>query len=586
MSIDAWITLATLSVIVAGLIASLPPDVVLMGGVTLLLALGVIDPTEAFAGFSNTGVVTIGVLFVVAAGLRQTGAMDDLLRRALGSPKSLAAAQLRMMGPVALLSTFVNNTPVVAIVLPIVIDWAKRTGLKASKLLIPLSYSAVLGGTCTLIGTSTNLVVSGMAATHEPPIPFGLFDITVLGVPALLVGVLYVVAASRWLLPNRQVNAVDPSNMREYVVTMRVEADAPIVGKTIEQAGLRQLPGLFLVELQRGDRIIPAVRPDTVLEADDHLLFAGNLDSVIDLRRVRGLVPALTTDANAAQRDRVLVEVVVAARSAFAGLSIRETRFRTRYEAAIIAAHRGGEHLAGKIGDIVLRPGDVLLIEARRMFAKVHGTDRNFALVREVAGSAPPEHKRAWIAALAALGMVVAAALGLVPLITAALVATGVLVLTRCLTSAEAIASIELRILIAIAAAFGVGRAIETTGLAALVGGSIVEAAMPFGPVALVAALYGATAILTEVVTNNAAAALMFPFAIAVAHASGLDPKPLLLVIMMAASASFSTPLGYQTNLMVFGPGRYRFVDFLRFGIPLQLAVGVTTVTMASILWY
>jgi di/tricarboxylate transporter len=490
-----------------------------------------------------------------------------------------------MMTPIALLSAFVNNTPVVAIVLPIVIDWARRAELAASKILIPMSYAAILGGTCTLIGTSTNMVVSGMASNESPPIHIGMFDITLLGVPVLVVGMAYVLVASRWLLPTHQAQTEASPNLREYVVAMKIEGDSPIVGRTIEQAGLRRLPGLFLVEVQRGERVMPAVHPNTALEAADLLLFAGNLDSVIDLRRIRGLVPAATTDRTATQRDRVLFEVVVATRSALAGLSIRETQFRTRYEAAILAVHRGGAHVSGKIGDIMLRPGDVLLIEARRVFARLHGADNNFALVREVAGSAPPEHERAWIAALAAAAMIITAAVGLLPLVTAALLAAGVLVLTRCLTSAEAVAAIEIRTLIAIAAAFGIGRAVEATGLAVTVGGALVELTGPLGPVGVVLGVYVATALLTELITNNSAAALVFPFAMAVSRTSGVDAKPLLLVVMMAASASFSTPLGYQTNLMVYGPGRYRFVDFLRFGVPLQMLVGATTVSVASLAW-
>jgi di/tricarboxylate transporter len=586
MGFDAWVTLAALVGAISAMVSGRPPDIVLVGGLTVLLAFGVLTPAEALAGFSNEGMLTVGVLFVIAAGIRQTGAMDEFLRRALGAPKTVGVAQMRMMLPVALVSAFVNNTPVVAIVLPVVMDWTRRAGLVASKVLIPLSYAAILGGTCTLIGTSTNLVVSGLAKAHDPPVHIGMFDITVLGVPVLVAGISYVLLAGRRLLPERKDAATDPEQLREYVVAMRVEAGSPIIGRTIEQAGLRHLPGLFLVEVQRDGDVMPAVEPDTVLEENDHLLFAGALDSVVDLRRVRGLVPATSSSRVENRSDRRLIEVVVAARSTLAGLSIRETRFRTKYEAAVIAVHRGGERITGKIGDIVLRPGDVLLVEARRSFLRLHGGDRSFALLREVSGSAPPRHERAWVAALAAVSMVLASALDILPLITAALLAAGVLILTRCLTSAEAIESLELRVLIAIAAAFALGRAIEKTGLATLIGTGMVEVAGGLGVIGIVAGLYLATAVLTELITNNSAAALMFPFAMAISASGGIDPKPLLLVVMMAASASFSTPIGYQTNLMVYGPGRYRFTDFIRFGAPLQIIVGTTTIVVTSLMWF
>jgi di/tricarboxylate transporter len=452
---------------------------------------------------------------------------------------------------------------------------------------MPLSFAAILGGTCTLIGTSTNLVVSGLAQESSHPVTFGFFDIAWIGIPVLVSGLAYIVLAAPFFLPDRAEANEAVGNPKEYMVAMRVEPDSPVVGRTVEQAGLRQLPGLFLVERQRAGDVIPAVGPTTKLEANDQLLFAGIVDSVVDLRKVRGLVPATAQiDKLVAPRpERRLVEVVVASRSTLAGMSIRETRFRTEYDAAIIAVHRGGERVRSKLGDIVLRPGDVLLVEASPRFVRRHRHDRSFALLREVEGSAPPRHERALIAAVITVVMVIVSATGLLPLLTASLLAATCLLVTRCLNTAQALGSIEPRVLLTIAASFAVGNAIAGTGLATIMADGLVSAMAPFGPVGVIAGLYAATALLSSVVTNNSAAALMYPFCDAAATASGLELKPILLVLMMAASASFSTPIGYQTNLMVYGPGKYRFSDFIRFGLPLQVVAGAVTVSVTTWLW-
>ncbi|HEY8429503.1 MAG TPA: SLC13 family permease [Sandaracinaceae bacterium] len=588
MGWEAWVTVALTALMVVAMARNLAgPDAILLGGLTLLTTLGIVPLDRAFAGFANEGVLTVAVLFVVAAGVRDTGGLDALMRRVLGRPRSLAGAQLRMMVPVSAASAFLNNTPLVAMMVPVVTDWARRNGLAASRLLIPLSYASILGGTCTLIGTSTNLVVYGLARQHAPELDIGMFDITVLGVPVLLVGIAYIVLTSRALLPDRTGSHELIENPREYTVAMRVEPDSPVVGKSIEEAGLRHLPGLYLVEIERDGELMPAVDPETHLRAGDHLLFVGIVESVVDLRRIRGLVPATdqVEKLSAPSPSRRLLEAVVGAGSALAGKNVRELAFRTRYEAAIIAVHRNGERVGGKVGDIVLRAGDVLLLEAPPSFLRRHKNDSNFALVTEVEGSAPMQHAKAPIALGLMVAMIVLSATGVLPLLVAGLLAAGGMLVTGCLSGAEARRALELRVLIAIAASFGVGEALESSGAAAQIGGALVDVAAPFGPVAALAGIYLATALLTELITNNAAAALMFPLAAAAGDAAQLPLLAVALVVMMAASASFSTPIGYQTNLMVYGPGGYRFGDFLRFGIPLQVTLAIVTISIASF-WF
>jgi di/tricarboxylate transporter len=369
-------------------------------------------------------------------------------------------------------------------------------------------------------------------------------------------------------------------------VLMRIEHDSPVVGQTIEQAGLRHLPGLFLVEIERNGEVMPAVGPGTRLHAHDRLLFAGIVDSVVDLRKIRGVVPATDQiDKLEGRPERCLVEAVVAAQSPLVGRTVRETGFRTAYNAAIIAVHRHGERIRSKVGDITLHAGDVLLLETERWFLRKHRHDRNFALLSEVEGSEPPRHDRAWIASSVLLVMVAANTVGLLPLEVAALLAASAMLVTRCLTSEQGRRALDLRVLVAIAAAFGIGAALDASGAASVIGSGAVQIALPFGPVGVLAAVYFSTALMTELISNNAAAALMFPIAAATAQSAGMDLRPVLLVLMIAASASFSTPIGYQTNLMVYGPGGYRFADFLRFGLPLQVLIGVLTVVLAGRLW-
>jgi di/tricarboxylate transporter len=484
------------------------------------------------------------------------------------------------------MSGFLNNTPVVAMLVPVVEDWAKRWRLSVSRLMIPLSYAAILGGTVTLIGTSTNLIVHGLMLGSTDLPPMGFFEIGAVGLPAALIGVAYVLIAGRWLLPDRRPPLRQPEEAREYAIEMLVERGSPLVGQSIEQAGLRQLPGAFLAEIERAHALLPAVAPHERLYAGDRLLFVGVVESVLDLVRVRGLVPAPDQlfKLDTPRAERSLFEVVVSDSSPVAGKSIRDGGFRSRYEAVVIAVARNGERLRGKVGDIVLRAGDTLLLEARPSFAERQRNSRDFLLIHELAGSSVPRHDRAWVALGILALMVGAAATGLLTMFEAALAAAALTVLTRCAGSASARASIDWSVLAVIGASLGIGRALLDTGAAAAVADWGLALAGN-DPWAALLGVYLLTSLFTSLITNNAAAVLIFPIAQSAAESLGVSLMPFVVTIMMAASASFATPISYQTNLMVYGPGGYRFGDYLRIGLPLNVLLGTLVVVLAPLIW-
>ena len=583
MNAQGWTTVVVVLAMVALMALNIAgPDMVLVAGLTVLLTTGVIDPAEAFSGFSNPAVGTIAALFVVAAGIRETGALDFVARTVLGRPGSVAGAQMRIMLPVGVLSAFMNNTPVVAMFVPMLQRWSKQSRISVSKVMIPLSYAAILGGTCTLIGTSTNLVVAGLAATRADPVVLGMFDVAVLGVPALVVGTLYIVVASRWLLPARRGVDRDVTDVREYAISFKVQPGAPVVNQTIDSC-LRSLPKLYLFELEREGQVFPAVNPQTQLKAGDVLRFTGIVvDAAVDLRKM-GLVPE--ESAITGRPDRSWVEAVVAAQAPLVGRSIRDSQFRTQYDAAILAVHRQGERITAKVGDIVLQPGDLLLLEAEPGFAARHRSDPSFVLVSPVAGSAPPNHARAPVAAAVLVAVVAVNVAGLLPLVTASLLGAAALVLTRCVRGDQARRALDLRVLVTVGSALGVGLAVESSGAAAYLGDALVDVSAPLGPVALLGAIFAATSVLAGMVYTATAAAVMYPIAAVACGEAGLPGPAAALLVMHAASTAFSSPIGYAANLIVYGPGGYRTSDFIRLGLPLQVLLGVLSVTILWALW-
>lgn len=590
MSWQAWTTIASV-LLVLGLLGftRAAPDLIFVGVVTLLMALGILTPKEALSGLANEGVITVGVLYIVAAGLRETGIMSVAAHYLLGKPRSIAHAQFRLMAPVAAMSAFVNNTPLVAVCLPVINDWSKRHRISPSKLMLPLSYAAILGGCCTLIGTSTNLIVYGLLRAHpETTRELGLFSLSWVGVPCAVAGIGYILLVSRRMLPDRRAAAKDYADPKEYTVEMLVDEGSPLVGQTIEGAGLRQLPGMYLMEIDRDGDILAAVGPHERLRANDRLVFVGIVESVVELQKIRGLKPATNQvfKLDAPRARRSLLEAVVSDSCSMVGKTVRKGRFRTKYNAAIIAVSRNGERIHKKIGDIVLQPGDTLLLETHPEFFDQHRYSRDFYLVSRIEGYTHPRHERAMIAAIIFAGMVAVATTNVfgMEMIHAAMLAAGLMIITRCCTSTTARQSVDWQVLVAIAASFGLGRAMETTGAADHIVHSMLTMAGN-NPWAALAVIYLVSLIGTEFLSNNAAAVLMFPIALATGTALGVDYMPFVIAVMFAASLGFATPLGYQTHLMVYGPGGYKLSDFAWMGIPLDLLLGAIAVLLIPFFW-
>ncbi|MBF0143174.1 MAG: SLC13 family permease [Magnetococcales bacterium] len=587
MTLEAWLAVTVIVCCVALLASNRhSADAILMGGVTLLLVGGILTPQQALGGLANEGMVTVGVLYVVVAGLQETGAVGWMADTVLGIPRSLVHAQWRLCLPILGISPFLNNTPVVAMFIPAIGHWAKRHQLPMSQLMLPLAFVTTGAGLCTLVGSSTNLVVHGLLRSKTGAPGFSLWELAWIGLPVTATILGYLLLFGRFRLPSRPASAESFANVREYTVEMMVEKGGTLEGKSVAEAHLRHLPGLFLVEIQRNGEVLPAVSSHQRLAGGDRLLFTGAVDSVADLRAMRGLVPA--TDQifklDAPARKRAMVEAVVAESCPIVGKSIRDGRFRTVYHAAILAVARNGHKLTGKVGDIVLRPGDQLLLEAHPDFPEQQRHTRDFLLVRSVDNYHPLCHQRAPLALGILLGFVGMATLSGLTALEAALLSAGLMLMTGCVNSATAHRAVEWRVLLVIAASFALGTALESTGAARAMATTLITL-VEGNAWASLAAIYLVAALLTQVVTNNATAVLIFPIATATANDLGVSIMPFAVVVLVAASAAFLTPIGYQINLMVQGPGGYRFLDYFRFGWPLSLLVGAVTVGLAPLLW-
>ncbi len=587
MGWEAWFSLVVVVGVLLALVKDLvAPAVAMAAGMVAVLVAGIVTPAEALSGFSNPAPLTVAGLFILARAVEKTGALTPVVRATMGEGSGVRLSLARLIAPTSVASAFLNNTPIVAMLLPQIRSWAASRGRSPSLYLMPLSFAALLGGVVTLIGTSTNLVISGLLEASGQP-GLGFFEMTAVGLPIAIVGGVLLVLLTPILLPiRRSVREETDDVSRKFVVDMVVDRNGGLNGKTVEEAGLRHLQGLFLATIEREGELIAPVTPETALHGGDRLRFVGKSDQVVDLQATRGLSSAEAGHLIDLQNDQArYFESVIGADSTLVGKTLNEAEFRSRYQAAVLAIHRAGQRIEAKLGQVPLRVGDTLLLVADRGFRE-RWRDRNDFLLISTLGAKPPvATKRAWLVGGFTLGIVLTASLGLLPILNATLLAAVGLVVFRVLTPGEARSAVDLDVIILIAAAFGVAAAVERSGLAEVVASGLVGAFDGLGQRGVLLGVVLTTVILTAVVSNNAAALLMFPIAISAAAATDIDPRGFAIAVAIAASVDFLTPIGYQTNTMVYGPGGYRFFDYARLGAPLTAIVMILTVVIVPWRW-
>lgn len=550
---------------------------------------GILTPTEIIKGLGNEQIAVIIMLLIVGDIIRQASIIEVAFDKIFSKANSYKRFVVLMMAIIAGLSAFLNNTPLVAIMMPYVHRWSKRNNVSPSKLLIPLSYAAILGGCATLIGTSTNLIVNGLVV-EQNIIPemeeLGMFDFSIIGFPMIIIGILFLLVFGNKLLPNKEsISDIFKENAREYLIETKVISKSKLIGKTIEQAELKKLKGLYLVEIRRKNGVvITAPSPGVLIFEEDMLIFAGDTESIAELIDSNPGLSIPSAGILSKARHTEVHEVVISHNSTLITKTVQEANFRGKYDSAVIGIHRNGERIKGAIGDIPLRAGDVLIIIAGPDIVdrKVNTHDFYFLSMIKERIKQPP-----YKIAILIVGLVLAIALSafkLVPLFLSLLTLISILLAIRLMNPKDLPASIDYNLGIIIAMALALGMAMMKTGVAQIISDAIVNLLMPYGVLSVLIGLFVITSILAAYITNKASVALLFPIALTLAKDLNADPKAFAMLIAFAGAANFMTPIGYQTNLMVYGPGNYSFKDFFRIGFPLTLIYGV--VTVGGLYWY
>jgi di/tricarboxylate transporter len=561
------------------------PAVIIFSAMAAFLICGIISPAEALAGFSNEGLITIAALFAAISAV-QKNSLAALLERFISRRElSYRNAIWRIMLPVGLLSSFVNNTPLVLLFTPIIKQWAIKAGKAPSKFLIPLSYAAILGGICTLIGTSTNLIVNGYLIQKGLP-GFSLFEFSLVGLPCLLLGVGYLAIWGDRLLPSRMENIEDDLHLdKKMMVSFKVSTDTKINHTTVSHAKLRNLPGMYLMAIIRNRQKIFPVSGEETLKPDDLLIFTGKEPGPdeIMLLAEKGAIEHERVKLGELKSGRLeVVEAVVAKNSSFSGKTLKQENFRGRFEAVVIGVYRKGKLLDEKIGEIRLKPGDRLMVLAGSHFRRIGEGSTDLFLIP--LAEQRMKKIRQWIPAAVLITMFLLVLCNITNMLTASLAAVVLLLLLRCMTIEKAIQAIDWKLIIMIGAAFGIAEGIENSGLPRLLAGFIGQFDH-LGPFAVLIGIYLLTNIVTEMITNSAAAITILPIVFSIADSMYLNPEPYALAVAIAASAAFATPIGYQTHLIVYSSGGYTFKDFLRAGIPLNMIIMFAALILIPLFW-
>lgn len=578
------------------------PDSVLLIALAIVVAGGVVELETALLGFANTTLLALGSLYVLAAALRNSGALERAGEIILGSgSQSIRKILLRMCPSVTVYSGFLNNTPIVAMGIPTIRHWSRKYKVSASKLLMPLSFAAILGGTCTLIGTSTNLIAHSLLQEHQLE-GLAFFELAWLGVPCAIIGLIYIIFISPRITPDRTDIRDEEEEQRKSLVEIEITDKTPLVGQTVAQTGLQEFPGFHLARINREDNEIAPVPEDEKLREGDHLFYApkdGFTDITPDLTGYPGLRLAVQpprTIKREEKKDRELHQVVVKEGSRLVGSTVEEAKMLDRFGAAVTGVRRGDQRIEQPLGEFVLQPGDVLLLDTKRGFQKAHEDSTDFYLTSESGGEEPgvgaedeqpqkPVGKDLYVSVSVLIAIITSVTAGVIDIALAGILGVGVLLTFDVIEPGEARRAVDWTVLIVIGAALGLGKAMEASGAAEVIANGMVDLTVVYGPRAILTGVILVTAVLTQIITNNGAIALMFPIALSVAQSQGFEARGLIIGITLSASMAFLTPIGYQTNLMVYGPGNYKFSDFFKVGFPLQVLLWIVMIILIPFIW-
>jgi di/tricarboxylate transporter len=577
-----WMTLAILALVLALFLWNrLRVDVVALIGLALLLSFGIVTPQQGIAGFANEATVTVALMLVLSAGLVRTGAIDVLARRGSrlvrGSETRLLVLILLVVIPV---SAFVNNTAAVAVLLPVVLGLAAEVGAPPSRLLMPLSFGSQLGGTLTLIGTSTNLIVAGLVVDLGLE-RIGMFDMTGAALVVVGAGVLYLVTVGRWLAPHRKAGTdlLETYELHEYVTALDVLPGSPLVGRSLGESRFGENYGLQVIRIDRGEDAVGQPRSRTVVRAGDVLLVQGKVAGIADIEETAGVAIAgaarpfrISADEGANQ----LAEVLVPPRSPLIDRSLRQIRFRARYGMSVLGVRRHGEAIHEALGSIRFQPGDIMLVQGSAESLRGLHEEGDVSLIGTVTHRPKRRRRRRYAVAIMA-GVVLLPALGITTILVSALLGALAMFLTGCIEPTRAYEELDGQVLVLLAAMIPLGLALQQTGAAAAIADVLVGVVAPIGPLGALAGIYILTSVMTEMVSNAATAVVMTPIAVSLAASLGVSPMPFVIGVMFAASNSFATPIGYQTNLFIYGPGGYEFRDYLKVGGPLNVIIAIVS---------
>ncbi len=591
MTFDAIIVIAVLLFLIVSLYKEiLGPTMTFIIAVIVLGITNVLDPSEILDGFANEQIAVIVMLLLLGDIYRRTSVLDIFFDYFFTRSKSIRNFTARMMFVVAFLSAFLNNTPLVALLMPYVHTTADRLKAPVSKLMIPLSFAAILGGCATLIGTSTNLIVNGLVTDQKiiPNLPqLDIFDFSAVGVPMIVIGIAYILFFGQKLLPENK-NPIDKINAleRKFIVEGRIKTNSDLIGKTIAEAGLRNLEGLFLFEILREDIRITAVPNDTILMEEDILLFTGSTESIADFVKSKNGIEIPSVGMFSRKKNTEVIEVVISHNSSIAGKTIKEVNFRAKYDATAIAVNRDGETFAGKLGNTELKAGDSVLLLAGTYFEARLKDTVDFFLTSRVKEIRRLGFLRTMFLVGGTILVILLSTIGLIKFFNGLMVLLTGLVIMKITRPKDLVKSIDYDLIIIIALSLALGMAMMKTGVAELFSEGIIIVFKPLGKVGILTGIYMITTILAAYITNKAAVAVIFPVSLSLALELNVDVMPFILVVAYAAAANFMTPIGYQTNLMIYGPGGYKFKDFFRIGAPLTLLYMIVTITILSLMYF